>query len=223
MCQESGLGLIEDSSLSTTAQLALGYRKGFKLKDRMDGLILRYFADGTMGRLRQKWFKSCEAAVRKTSESRRQPSPFGESFSLSCSCWLQIRRCYLIRSFPDGPFFYLLLSGIAATVIAVLELLYYVAETSRHRPGSSVWSVFKEEIGNAVRCSSHGALHSPPVVMVHGQRGNGHCDHAADTIVETPSSIGCRDEWTPERESSKSSCSLFNLLSVWKMKGHFHV
>ena len=117
---------------------------------------------------------------------------------------------------PDGPFFYLLLSGIAATVIAVLELLYYVAETSRHRPGSSVWSVFKEEIGNAVRCSS-GALHSP-VVMVR-QRGNGHCDHAADTIVETPSSIGCRDEWTPERESSKSSCSLFNLLSVWKMEG----
>ena len=89
-----------------------------------------------------------------------------------------------------------MLSGIAATVIAILELLYYVAETSRHRPGSSVWSVFKEEIGNAVRCSG-GALLSP-VVMVR-QRGNGHCDHAADTIVETPSSIGCRDECTSEK------------------------
>ena len=89
----------------------------------------------------------------------------------------------------------MLLSGIAATVIAVLELLFYVLRTSRHRPGSGgVWSVFKEEIGNAVRCSG-GSLHSP-VVMVR-QRADSHCDDAAtaaaDTIVETPSSIGCRE------------------------------
>ena len=89
----------------------------------------------------------------------------------------------------------MLLSGIAATVIAVLELLYYVIRTSRHRPGSGgVWSVFKEEIGNAVRCSG-GSLHSP-VVMVR-QRADSHYDDAAtaaaDTIVETPSSIGCRE------------------------------
>ena len=189
MCEERGLSLIADSSLSTTSQLALGYRKGFALRGRMDGLILRYFADGTMGRLRQKWFKSCEPA-RKTAESRRQPSPFGKAF-LFFSKYVVGYFEIMFPRLPDGPFFYLLLSGIAATVIAVLELLYYVAETSRHRPGSSVWSVFKEEIGNAVRCSGGGALHSP-VVMVR-PRGNGHCDLANDTIVETPSSIGCRE------------------------------
>ena len=185
MCEERDLVLIEDSSRCTTAQLALGYRKGFALKDRMDGLILRYFADGTMGRLRQKWFKTCEPSG-KTAGSRKQPSPFGKAISPTISSHDTARLW-----FPDGPFFYLLLSGVAATVIAIFELLYYVTQTSRHRPGSGVWSVFKEEIGNAVRCSGGSALHSP-VVMV-SQRGNGLCDQAADTIVETPSSIGCRD------------------------------
>ena len=190
MCEERDLSLVEDSSRSTTAQLALGYRKGFTLRDRMDGLILRYFADGTMGRLRQKWFKTCEPLGKTGAGSRKQPSPFGKALSLHILPTISSHETARLR-FPDGPFFYLLLSGVAATVIAVLELLYYVTQTARHRPGSGVWSVFKEEIGNAVRCSGGGALHSP-VVMV-SQRGNGHFDHAADTIVETPSSIGCRD------------------------------
>lgn len=84
MCQERDLGLIEDSSLSTTAQLALGYRKDFAFKDRMDALILRYFADGTVGRLSQKWFKVCEP-MGKTAE-RRQPSPFGKAFLHAVCC-----------------------------------------------------------------------------------------------------------------------------------------
>ena len=78
MCEERDLVLIEDSSRSTTAQLALGYRKGFALKDRMDGLFLRYFADGLMDRLRQKWFKTCVPSG-KTAGSRKQPSPFGKA------------------------------------------------------------------------------------------------------------------------------------------------
>lgn len=67
--------------------------------------------------------------------------------------------------FSDGPFFYLLLAGVAAILISFFELLYYVLDTSRHRPGHSICSVFKEEVGNAVHCSA--AASSPTLVRQH--------------------------------------------------------
>ena len=79
MCEDRDLALVRDSSLSTTAQLAFGYRKDFPLKGRMDGLILRYFADGTMGRFRKRWFKSCEPNSQPaTGRTARQPTAFGK-------------------------------------------------------------------------------------------------------------------------------------------------
>ena len=79
MCEDRDLALVRDSSLSTTAQLAFGYRKDFPLKGRMDGLILRYFADGTMGRFRKRWFKYCEPNSQPaTARTARQPTAFGK-------------------------------------------------------------------------------------------------------------------------------------------------
>jgi hypothetical protein len=84
-CDESeDFALIEDVSLATARQMALGYPKDSEHRARFDALILSYFADGTMGRLRQKWFKPCtidesiDRNMKQAEGRRKQPTPFGK-------------------------------------------------------------------------------------------------------------------------------------------------
>ena len=85
---EKNFVLIEDSSLATMRQFALSYPKNSPIKSRVDAMLLGYFADGTIGRLKQKWFKSCDENLEAVKEKqdhagRQQPTPFGNKLSVA--------------------------------------------------------------------------------------------------------------------------------------------